>query len=110
MCYNFQQIGGVMDQYQIDELTKAINNSSQLGISGGWIIGILAVSFVMALIFGCVAASIANYNERKRLNAFFAGFFLGPLGVVAYMIMGESIELRVHLEQKALKEIKKSAL
>jgi hypothetical protein len=99
-----------MDQYQTtEELTNTLNNSVQSGISGYWIIGILVASLLIAILFGFATASIANYNERRRLNAFFAGFFLGPLGVVAYMIMGESIELRVHLEQKALKDLNKKS-
>lgn len=99
-----------MDQYQTaGELTNTLNSSTQSGLSGYWVIGIISAAIFLAFIYGCVAASIANYNERSRLHAFFAGFFFGPLGIVAYMIMGESIELRVHLEQKALKELNKKS-
>ena len=69
---------------------------------------VMTVSVVAMLIFGIVTAFVAKHNERSVIPAFFSGFFLGPIGLASYMIMGESIELRVYLEQKALIKLKKS--
>jgi len=97
-----------MDKDQANQvLTETLNGSTASDDSSAAIIMVsVVIWFVLSMIMGFVASAIANYNERRQVHAFFAGFFLGPLGVIAYMIMGESIDLRVRLEQKALKKIK----
>jgi hypothetical protein len=99
-----------MDEYQINQLVDALNEAQANSTSDSMtIFAIVAIWFVASLAMGIVASAIAEHNERKPFLAFLAGFFFGPLGVVAYMIMGESIELRVYLEQKALKELKQKS-
>lgn len=100
-----------MDEYQLNQLIEALNEAQSRTAPdySTTIFAIVAIWFVVSLVMGIVAAAIAEYNERRPFHAFLAGFFFGPLGVVAYMIMGETVELRVHLEQKALREQKQKS-
>ena len=99
-----------MDEYQLNQLIEALNEAqAKTAPDSMTIFAIVAIWFVASLAMGIVASAIAEHNERKPFLAFLAGFFFGPLGVVAYMIMGETIELRVYLEQKALKELKQKS-
>lgn len=88
-------------------LTESLNTATiSNDYSTALIMGAIVGWFAHSLIMGFVASAIASYNERRQAHAFFAGFFFGAIGVAAYMIMGESVELRVRLEQKALKKLK----
>lgn len=60
----------------------------------------LITCIIFGVIFGITTGAVAKYNERSVFAGFMTGFFLGPMGLCTYMIMGESIELRVHLEDK----------
>lgn len=61
---------------------------------------ILLIYVIAAIICGFITMAIAHHNERSKFIAFIAGFFMGTLGIAVYAIMGETIELRVALEEK----------
>lgn len=68
----------------------------------------MTIWVVQALICGFVTVAIAQANERSKFLAFFAGFFMGTLGIAMYAIMGETIELRVAIEEQERKKFASS--
>ncbi len=84
-----------------DNSLATVNNSTETGLSFDTI---MTIYVVVAIICGVVAALIARHNDRSPMFAFVAGFFFGPLGVMTYMIMGESLELRAEIKGKPRNE------
>ena len=52
------------------------------------VVGILFVAAVVWLIFGVIAGTIAAKKGRSQLGFFFAGFFFGPIGILAVILVG----------------------
>jgi uncharacterized integral membrane protein len=69
-----------------DDQTIA-NQSQQQGINITTALNYLAL---YCLICGIVAAIVAKHNSRSVVLGFLAGAFMGPIGIAAHMIMGES--------------------
>lgn len=63
------------------------------------------VFLVVGIICGFVTMAIAEENGRGKGTAFIAGLFLGILGIMIYAIRGESIELRVAIEERERRKL-----
>ena len=61
---------------------------------------VMTIWVVAAILCGFVTMIIAVENERSKFLAFISGFFLGTLGIITYMIMGETVELRTYKAEK----------
>ncbi|MDV8015946.1 hypothetical protein R4P70_32025 [Rhodococcus sp. IEGM 1241] len=51
------------------------------------IAGILFAAAVIWLVFGVIAGAIAAKKNRSQLGFFFAGFFFGPIGILAAILV-----------------------
>ncbi len=63
---------------------------------------ITLLAFGLNILIGIITAIVATRNERSGFLAFFAGLFLGVLGLMTYMIMGESMELRLRMLRNSM--------
>ncbi len=90
------------------EAQKAQQNQSAGFAIDENIVAITAIFIlVQAIICGIIATFIAHENERSKSLAFVTGFFLGPLGIAIYAIIGETIELRIAIEEKERRKLQK---
>lgn len=57
------------------------------------IAGILFAAAVIWLVFGVIAEAIAAKKNRSQLGFFFAGFFFGPIGILAAILVNPATPL-----------------
>lgn len=73
-----------------DEPKILYDTNSTVDATGYDINFVISVVATYLLINGIVAAFVARHNGRSMMLGFLSGFFMGPLGIVAYMIMGST--------------------
>lgn len=68
----------------------------------------IIICAAVGLVCGVINIFISAYNHRSGVLAFVTGFLLGPLGIITQMIMGESIEYRVKVEERTKQELRQA--
>lgn len=59
------------------------------------------VYIVFGLLFGAICAGMAGNRGRSGASGLVSGFLFGFLGVIYYLIAGDTVELRVKKEEDA---------
>lgn len=87
----------------MEDQAYIIESSEKVAEATPWFMDFNTIALIViaiSVICGFVTMAVAITNHRSAFLGFLSGFFLGQLGIAAYMIMGESIEYRIEVEEQ----------